>query len=121
MPRRPPPEHSRWKKGQSGNPAGPKPGRSARLITDYILDILAEEGRDGRSNSELIAARVIRDAIAGKPHALTHIADRTEGKAPSRVELTGADGGPVLVAGAREALMARLRRGKGGARDGDPQ
>lgn len=83
--------------------------------------MLAEEDAKGVSNSEKIARAVARKAINGDPFAVSHISDRTEGKAPSRVELTGADGGPVLVAGAREALMARLRRRAGGDGGGAAQ
>jgi len=37
-----PPEHTKWKPGQSGNPAGPKPGY--KHISTWIEEMLNDEG-----------------------------------------------------------------------------
>lgn len=68
MPRKPPPEHSRFKPGQSGNPGGRAIGTRARLNASF-LNALAEDfdehGKDAiqRCREENPAAYV--KALAG--------------------------------------------------------
>ena len=99
-----PPIGRRWKKGQSGNPAGRPPDllREAtlkRIGVDRIAELAAERMEAGD-------ARVIGAVL-----------DRLWPKPPSehRVEATGADGSPLIpaeIANARERLLDRLRPAK---------
>lgn len=112
-----------WPKGTSGNPKGGG-GAGPRRITDWLLIKLDEPvpgDKRKRTNSEIIAERVLEDARKGKPHALAHVSDRTEGKAPTRVELSGADGGPLeVVSASRDLLAERLRRALASVGDDPP-
>ena len=73
---RKPPAHSRWKKGQSGNPAG-RPKKLRKKVADYIEDLLAEEialtenGETRRSTIfEAILLQLLRQTLQGKVRAM---------------------------------------------------
>jgi hypothetical protein len=73
-----PPEHSRFKKGVSGNPRG-RPPRSRdlkKLIDDELDQILTltENGKRVRlTKRELIAKKLVNDAARGEQKALQTI------------------------------------------------
>lgn len=83
-----PPVHTRFKKGQSGNPKGrPK----STLLSDELRRRLAEvcpDDPEGRTWAEAIADTLIKRAIAGDVKAAKEICDRTEGKARPAVPLS---------------------------------
>jgi hypothetical protein len=105
-----PPKHSRFKPGQSGNPAGrPPAGLSIRewynTMAEWTVSDITAVLEDGDAPaSKIIAAKQVLDACSnvvlesGMPirgQATDRICDRTHGKPKQAVELTGADGGPV--------------------------
>lgn len=94
-----PPVAGRWPKGVSGNPLGRRSNAAllheallARISVDEIAELIAEQLR------------------AGDSRVLLAVVDRWWPKPPASIELSGPDGGPVYVEGARERLIERLRR-----------
>lgn len=99
-----------WKKGQSGNPGG-RPSRlpiteayraiGKRRAVDVnpgMLDVLKRAGfevTDETTMNEVLALTQFMESLKGETKAASEITDRVEGKAIQRVELTGAEGGPV--------------------------
>ena len=72
-----------WKKGQSGNPGGrPKGGG----VTAHLRSLL-RRGHNGKALAELVAERLLKEALSGKPAALQMLLDRTEGKPAERVQV----------------------------------
>lgn len=108
---RKPPLHTRFRKGQSGNPSGrPRrpPDRSLAVLLDQALDepVAAPLGRGRRrpSKREAIVARLIEAALAADPRAtrlLFELIERQRGQPP-------ADAAPAEDA--REVLHRRLQR-----------
>lgn len=86
-----PPAHARWKKGQSGNPGGRPKGES---ITAALRAALQRE-HNGRTIAELIAERLVREALSGKFPFAKEVLDRTDGKVAERHEISGRGGAPV--------------------------
>lgn len=100
----------RWGKGQSGNPSG-RPVRlpiteayktlGKRLaceVNPTMVDSLRLKGYDipdDATMNDVLAIAQFTEAITGETKAASEITDRVEGKAIQRVELTGAEGGPV--------------------------
>lgn len=80
-----------WKKGQSGNPAGPKIDKPWR---DALALALSE--RDW-SSLRAIADVVVQRALDGDMLAVKEIGDRLDGKAKQQTEMTGSEGGPLIV------------------------
>ena len=85
-----PPVHTRWKKGQSGNPKG-RPRSS--ILSDAMRAALAEappgeHDPNVQSYADAIARALIDKALAGDVAACKEIADRTEGKARQAVVLS---------------------------------
>lgn len=74
-----PPVHSRWKKGQSGNPKG-RPKRSKNLTTliDQELERPIEIKEDGRrqrlTKREAIVRRLVNNALAGNTRSIEFLA-----------------------------------------------
>ena len=79
MPTPPPPEHSRWKPGQSGNPAGYSRGR--RQIDDMI-DLIEETSGAQRA----ISKAWLKQVLAGSYPHLREYLERRDGKVPTPVE-----------------------------------
>ena len=85
-----PPVHTRFQKGQSGNPKG-RP-RSA-VLSDAMRARLAEaapgaEGAAVESNADAVARALIGRARAGDVAAAKEVCDRAEGKARQAVPLS---------------------------------
>ena len=55
-----------------------------------------------------VAKAVAREALKGKIHAATEIANRVEGTPRQRVEVTGHEGEPFQFEDVHEKLMAKL-------------
>jgi hypothetical protein len=69
-----PPKHTRWKKGQSGNPRGPKKRPKstqelARLAIYRTVTIIRDGKRERVTRLEAFLERLIEDAITGQPTA----------------------------------------------------
>lgn len=89
---KPPPEHTRWKPGQSGNPGG----RQA----------LPEAFRArGAEALEKLVAIALTDGHDDQVRALIFVAERIFGKAAQSVEVSGA-----ALTPAAEALIALAKR-----------
>ncbi len=84
----------RWKKGESGNPAGKKPGTLAtKTILKKFLSIkkniqnpLTEEFED-MSIAEIMHLKQIANALQGDLASYKEIIDRVEGKSINRIEM----------------------------------
>ena len=88
MPRQLPPVHSRFKKGQSGNPNGrPK----LPDISEALAKILADE-KDGRTALEQTLLALRAKAVKGDIRAAEALLDRAFGKPKQSVDhTTGGD------------------------------
>ena len=102
-----------WKPGQSGNPAGPRPGakKISNLIREY-LDQKHPDDKDGRTWAEKIAIATMELAIKGNGVALREVFDRLEGKVPLPLHHGGTNGGPIELdmTNAHEKLLDHMRR-----------
>jgi hypothetical protein len=81
-PGNPPAEH-RFKPGQSGNPGGRPKGES---ITSSLRKILEKE-HNGKQIMELVAERLVKEALSGKFPFVKELLERTEGKVKEMHEL----------------------------------
>jgi hypothetical protein len=83
-----PPKSTRWKPGQSGNPAG-RP-KSITLSEALRLELAkaSPEGDGEQTYAEAIAAILCQTAATGNILAAKEIADRTEGKPKQAVDMT---------------------------------
>lgn len=101
---------TQFKPGQSGNPAGRKKG-TARLSDAYrrilamkIQDIgkpkeafqqvINQMVEEGATFADFVALAQVRQAIKGRTAAASEIADRAEGKAKQKIEVSRG-GGPL--------------------------
>jgi hypothetical protein len=75
-----PPKKTRWKPGQSGNPAG-RP-KSVTLSEAYRIALAQPFPGDpqGRTYAEIIAEKLVMNAATGEVSSAREIADRTEGR-----------------------------------------
>jgi Family of unknown function (DUF5681) len=82
-----PPVETRWKPGQSGNPAGrPKgSGRLSKALCVLMLEPYPDDPR-GRTYAEVVAESLAKAAVSGDVSAIRELGDRTEGKATQRIE-----------------------------------
>lgn len=90
-----PPKHTRFQKGQSGNPKGrPKGAKSASTIATTLLETKVKAKIDGVmkqvSALELALQQQLKRAISGDAKALQFLLSRIETPAPSR----SVNGGP---------------------------
>src|SRR5262245_21549925 len=76
-----------------GNPGGP--GNPINAKMSFFRAVLME--KTTRADIEAITEKLIECARGGEPWAIREFLDRTMGRAPQCVELTGADGGPVAL------------------------
>jgi hypothetical protein len=83
----------RWQKGQSGNPGGRPKGVS---VTASLRAILAREV-NGKTVADLIAERMVKDALSGKFPQAKEILDRADGKVTDKHEISGDKAGGEIV------------------------
>jgi hypothetical protein len=116
-----PPEHGKFKPGESGNPKGrPEGSTSLKAIADKILDkeITVEEAEGiftKMTRREAMLLRIIEDAVNDEDpnvrlKAAGMVMDRTEGKAPNTTEHTGKDGSPIEVKVSTDTLTIEEKR-----------
>ena len=80
-----PPEHSKFKKGQSGNPKG-RPRKLPQL--DTLLDSVLGEEKDGITAAEAILKALRLKAAKGDVRAAEVLLDRAYGKAKQQIDHT---------------------------------
>ena len=76
----------RWKKGQSGNPAG-RPKKLPEL-RELLANVLGDE-KDGKTAAEAILMALRAKATKGDVRAAELLLDRAYGKSAVSVDLTG--------------------------------
>lgn len=99
------------RKGRGVAPMGTKPRvKPLRLV---MLEVLNADNQAGLVRG---LTKIYRCAAAGSMDAMAFIFDRVDGKPRQAVEMSGEDGGPVVVADVRslldgsvDELMARIR------------
>ncbi len=97
MPSPPPPEETRWKEGQSGNPNGYSRGRR---ISDRLIKIIEDRGLDETIAITLLGAalgdsRLLKDR---KPNYqfFAMLLDRIEGKVRTQEDETSETTSPLI-------------------------
>lgn len=80
---KPPPMHTRWKKGHSGNPKGRPKGTG---VTDRIKAILDQETKNGGTVADAMARAAIRAALGGDFRFWQEIVNRSDGKVPDQIQ-----------------------------------
>jgi Family of unknown function (DUF5681) len=101
---RKPPQHSRFKKGTSGNPKGrPRESKSWDTLFDMELNARVVVHKDGRrkkiSKRRAIATQVVNKAVSGDlryAQELFHREQRTKGQVGELEFPIGADGKPMI-------------------------
>lgn len=83
MPKGVPPEHSKFKKGESGNPNG-RP-RKLPELDKLLADVMGEE-KDGLSAAEAILKALRAKATKGDIRAAEVLLDRAYGKAKQTID-----------------------------------
>ena len=83
-----PPEHTKFKKGHSGNPKGRPPLRD---IKDVLKDLLSQE-KNGTQLIDGLMSVVVNKALKGDLKAVDMLLSYSYGKATQRTEITGAEG-----------------------------
>ena len=85
-----------WKPGQSGNPKGRPP--KVRTIPDILRRLGQERVKDGeQTRLEAVLRKVYDLALEGQAWAVQFIAERTEGKAPERLQAQVSMDQPLVV------------------------
>jgi hypothetical protein len=80
-----PPEHTRFRKGQSGNPRGrPKGSRNFRTLIEQELDEQIEVNENGKvvrlSKRSIIAKKLVNEAATGNSRAWRELLPMISGK-----------------------------------------
>ena len=78
-----PPKHSRWKKGQSGNPRGRPKGRLdvKRVLEEELSELITlatPQGEREMTKLQAVIRRLIHEGMSGKVYAIQDILDRAE-------------------------------------------
>ena len=89
----PPPVATRWKKGQSGNPGGRPKGQSLVALLREVL----EREHNGRPIKELVAERIVKEALSGKFPYAKELLDRLEGPVNQRHDVNHSNEVRILV------------------------
>ena len=113
-----PPEHTRFRKGQSGNPKGrPKGSRNFRTLIEDELEKTIEISENGKAvkltKRQIIARKLVNEAATGNPRAWRELLPMISGSNDDEtVEID-----PVSAA-MIASYLARYHRGEPGD-DGD--
>ena len=100
MPKGIPPEHSKFKKGESGNPNG----RPPKLPELHVLlaNVLGKEGKDGQTAAEEILNALHAKAKKGDTRAAELLLDRAYGKPKQTNETTLKTTEPLVIIKTKE-------------------
>lgn len=82
-----------WKPGESGNPKGGPP--KSVCLTSRAREILEKHPE----RLEKMAEQWLKQVERGKTEARRDLQDRTEGKSPDKLEVSGPGGEPIRVTG----------------------
>lgn len=101
---RKPPQHTQWRRGQSGNPKGRKKGsRNFKTDVNELLNSMVSVVRDGKpakmSAQRAVLERLYDKALNGDSRALIqliHLAQEQSDAEPSRVERSSANDQQIL-------------------------
>ena len=123
-----PPKSTRWKKGQSGNPTGRRPGAPSlkTAIGDELKATILISDSSGRrevSKMEALAKRLVADALNGEPRMLIellrqvniHLAEPAAGDASLPASDEDAE---LLLDYVRRAAAAQTQTSTKGQNDG---
>jgi hypothetical protein len=100
MPKGIPPEHTKFKKGESGNPSG----RPPKLPELHVLlaNVLGKEGKDGQTAAEEILNALHAKAKKGDTRAAELLLDRAYGKPKQTNETTLKTTEPLVIIKTKE-------------------
>ena len=100
MPKGIPPEHTKFKKGKSGNPNG----RPPKLPELHVLlaNVLGKEGKDGLTAAEEILNALHAKAKKGDTRAAELLLDRAYGKPKQTNETTLKTTEPLVIIKTKE-------------------
>ena len=84
-----PPEHSRFKKGKSGNPRG-RPKKLPEL-DKLLADVLGEPNADGIEAAKIVLMALRKKAASGDVRAAEALLDRAYGKPKQSIDHTSDD------------------------------
>lgn len=97
-------EPHKWKPGQSGNPNGrPKGSLNSKTYLKKWLEMKVTmenpvtKMKEEMPAMEAMTISLIGEAMSGNVGAYKEVMDRFEGRVNQRVEMTGAEGGPLQV------------------------
>jgi len=93
-----------WKKGQSGNPTGRKPDKELAILRKEAREVFGPYAKEAVNTIVELMKSSSVDKV--RLAAADLIATRVWGKAPEKVELTGADGKDLLAPSPRAELLA---------------
>lgn len=82
----------RFKPGQSGNPGGRPKGRSLTAILRQALDgkeLCGQEVPNGWTVGDLLINAMLKYAVKGDASLIKEAFNRTDGKIPDKIDLTG--------------------------------
>ena len=101
-----------FKPGQSGNPAGAKPGPKLKHLLAERLDTQRPNDPHGRTWREVLIDSILELHVVGNSTAINQIWDRLEGKIPLPLHHSGANSEPteIDVEKAHEKLLDHMRR-----------
>lgn len=94
MPAPPPPEHTKWKPGQSGNPKGRPP--KAKVWEDALIAAIARKASGEPDILLKLADALIEKVRTGDVGAIKEFGDRMDGKVPQAI-VGDANYAPVTV------------------------
>lgn len=82
-----------WQPGQSGNPRG----RVRDSVREELRRLAKKKRPDGSTNVHAVASKAWELAADGSIKAIVFVTEQIDGKVPTPVEHTGADGAPISV------------------------
>jgi hypothetical protein len=100
MPKGIPPEHTKFKKGESGNPSG-RPPKLPELHT-LLANVLGKEDKDGLTAAEEILNALHARAKKGDTRAAELLLDRAYGKPKQTNETTLKTTEPLVIIKTKE-------------------
>ena len=100
MPKGIPPDHSKFKKGQSGNPNG-RPPKLPELHT-WLANVLGKEGKEGLTAAEEILNALHAKAKKGDTRAAELLLERAYGKPKQTVDQNLKTTEPLVIIKTKE-------------------